>query len=121
MSNIYIILYFQKYKIGYRHSPLEFCDLSQYMYCLELVKNNVKYLLYGNISNYYQNINIDEKIHFSWVNSNRLCKKMGYELPYFKSRDELNDLIQILYRADTIPYLEAIFIGLFYNQYKVSS
>ena len=121
ISHIYITLHFETYTDGFRYTPLEFCHYFKYMYCLKFMKNNMEYIIYGNISNYYQNINIDEKIHFSWLNGNQLCKQMGYQLPYFVSRDELDDLIHILHGADSIPYIEAIFIGLSYNQHKVSS
>ena len=100
------------------HTVLIFCHLQSYMYCLKFYKNNVEYLVYGNIRNYL-NKPIDKNSHFSWLKSNKFCRKMGYGLPYFMSRDELNDLINFLHGGDKIPYLEAIFIGLRYKDDKV--
>ena len=45
---------------------------------------------------------------------------MGYELPYFMSRDELDDLIALLHGSGYIPLLEAIFVGLLYIEHKVN-
>ena len=119
LSHIHVAIHMQKYKHGFRYREMKFCYSLNYMHCLQIWKNNIEYIIYKNLSNYYPNTSIDQKMHFSWLHANRFCKRMGYELPHFMNRDELDDLIGALHGIFIIPYLEAIFIGLFKNEHKV--
>ena len=126
MSHIYVTSLLEKKSDGFKKEDLKFCHYhgnvhqKHYMYCRQFSKNNVEYLIFGNVSNFYPHKYIDKKIYYSWLNANTFCKRMGYELPYFMSRDELDDLIALLHGSGYIPLLEAIFVGLLYIEHKVN-
>ena len=126
MSHIYVTSLLEKKSDGFKNEDLKFCHYhgnvhqKHYMYCRQFSKNNVEYLIFGNVSNFYPHKYIDKKIYYSWLNANTFCKRMGYELPYFMSRDELDDLIALLHGSGYIPLLEAIFVGLLYIEHKVN-
>ena len=89
------------------------------LHCITVMGNNVNYLVYANVGAYYQNNWVKDNIHYSWLMANQLCQKNGVELLYFMSRSELDEFTSILRRTDTLPFLEAVFIGLIYNEFKV--
>ena len=121
MSQIYVTSHLEDYYNDFISRHLKFCHYqTQYMYCQLFRKNNLEYLVYGNVSNFYPHQHVDEKIYYSWLKGNRFCKRLGYELPYFMGGDELDDFISLLHGSGSIPYLEAVFVGLFDNNQKVS-
>ena len=89
------------------------------LYCTTVMGNNVNYLVYANVGAYYQNNWIKDNTHYSWLMANQLCQNNGVELLYFMSRSELDEFTSILRRTDVLPFLEAVFIGLIYNGFKV--
>ena len=115
MSHIYITSHLEEHKHMFIQRMLKSCHYQKYTYCLKFWKDNLEYIVYGNSSVYSSNGQIGQKIYFSWNQSNKLCKGNNYELPYFMKRDELDEFIRLLHGVHTIPYLEAIFIGLTYN------
>ena len=120
MSHIYITSHLEEHRHMFTSKILKFCHSQRYMYCLKFLTNNAEYIVYGNNSAYHSNVYIDQKIYFSWDKSNSFYKGIGYELPYFMKRDELDKFIRLLHGEDKIPYLEAIFIGLTHNDELVS-
>ena len=76
--------------------------------------------MYAYVAAYYKNNTIQEYSHYSWLMANEVCKNRGAELLYFMSRNELDEFISMLRQSDEMPFLEAIFIGLFHNGIKVS-
>ena len=121
MSHIYVTSCLEDYYNDFISRHFKFCHYqTQYMYCQPFRKNNLEYLVYGKVSNFYPHQHVYEKIYYSWLKGNRFCKRLGYELPYFMSRDELDDFKSLLHGSGSIPYLEAVFVGLFYNNQKVS-
>ena len=48
----------------------------------------------------------------SWNVAEKICSTLGGSLPYFTSREDLHDLINILKYTSYIPPMEGIFIGL---------
>ena len=121
VTHIYITSVLEKHiNYKYKYIMLDYCLSERHMYCSNFWIDNVEYMIYGNNSAYHPNMPIDQKIYFSWSDSNNFCRKMGSELLYFISRDELDDFISILHGTDKIPYLEAVFIGLIHNNKNVS-
>ena len=49
---------------------------------------------------------------YSWEETSQLCREAGGFLPFFTSRDDLQELLTLLKLSEDIPPLEAIFIGL---------
>ena len=58
-----------------------------------------------------------EKI--SWNDADQECRKMNAYLPYFTSRADLDKFITLIKFSFKLPIIEAIFIGLVYNETKV--
>ena len=49
---------------------------------------------------------------YSWQETSQLCREIGGFLPFFRSRDDLQEMLTLLKLSEDIPPLEAIFIGL---------
>ena len=56
IANIYIISYLQKHEpyFGYHIFP-DVCVDDKNMYCITIMGSNIKYLVYADVSAYYQN------------------------------------------------------------------
>ena len=81
-------------------------------------KSMITYLIAGNLKYYLVGGTTENKL--SWNKGYELCQHFGADLPSFMSRDELDELIALLLKSQTIPFLEAIFIGLRINDANVS-
>ena len=98
-------------------------------YCI-FTKASTSYWLFGNIPKFYEwkttGLGLfkpseeDSRIDTSWNDAASLCDSAGTHLPYFNSRDELFEFLQFLRQAVHMPPLEAIYIGLYYDQEQVS-
>ena len=66
------------------------------------------YFVIGDITDYYNH----QTAARSWNEAAQLCQKIKGYLPYFTSRNELNELIFLLRHSSNIPIMEGIFIGL---------
>ena len=55
----------------------------------------------------------------SWNDASQLCKKIGGYLPYFTSRQDLEDLFSLLMLSQDIPPIAYMYIGLKYNSNQV--
>ena len=80
--------------------------------------NMIKYLLIGNLNSYFNDIDYQHKL--SWAEASELCQQFDGDLPSFMSRDEMNEVIALLLKSQRIPFLEAIFIGLRFNENMLS-
>ena len=120
VSNIYITSRPQQepFRRGVRMSPL--CNVYRYIDCYEIFRSNMIFFVYSNISSYspYQPASKDP--NYSWTMANEFCKLIGSELLYFTKREELDDFTTMLLKIHSIPFLEAVFIGLRYNEQKVN-
>ena len=86
--------------------------------CLNLsaVKSNdyMHYVLFTKI------LERKKSILKSWEEASQICKETGGRLPYFTSREELEELIALLKLSRVIKPIEAMFIGLSFNTESVS-
>ena len=119
MANIYIIYYLQKQEPYFRHSTEMPHKCETNIYCTKIYGNNVEYLVYANVARYYPNNWIEYGTNYSWLMAYELCEKNELDLLYFMSRNELDEFTSVLRRADMLPLLEAVFIGLQFNERKV--
>ena len=87
------------------------------MSCLTVTIHMTNYFVIGNLK-YYLEGRTQKKI--SWNKAYGLCQKIDADLPSFMSRDELDELIALLLQSQSIPFLEAVFIGLRINDADVS-
>ena len=55
----------------------------------------------------------------SWNDASQLCKKIGGYLPYFTSRQDLEELFGVLMLSQDIPSIAYMYIGLKYNSNQV--
>ena len=76
-------------------------------------KDVLHYKIFSNNLNNMDNNFSQEKL--SWIEASNLCKDAGGLLPYFTSRQDLDDLILILKSSRHGFLLEGLFIGLVYN------
>ena len=107
-------------------AELPSCTQFGFMFCLKIVVYSgrhikTEYFVLGNISSYYRKSNTNQNKYYSWFDANTLCKEWDAELPYFMSMDELYYFTERLGEVVDLPLIEAIFIGLKYNQVKVIS
>ena len=56
----------------------------------------------------------------SWKEASQQCKEISGYLPYLTSRDDLKKLIAFFASSKQLPIIEGLFIGLKYEQSKVS-
>ena len=95
------------------------------------------YYLFGNIPYFYkpppnpntlaQKLNLvltsiyanDKLKTTSWNEASGVCRSVGSVLPYFTSRNEFVDFINLLKHTPHIPPLEAVFIGLTNVEHQV--
>ena len=56
----------------------------------------------------------------TWEEASSLCRLLGGHLPWFGSRESLNEILALLKLSQDIPTVEAIYIGLQFHQNKVS-
>ena len=62
----------------------------------------------------------DKRQSVSWNDAADMCSSVGAVLPYFTSREEMDELLHLLSHSPLIPPLEAVFIGLKYNRKEVN-
>ena len=125
IANMYVISYLQIHEPRFANtllSKVNCIDQNKilYLYCTVGLAKNINYFVYANVAANYQNNWIEQNTHYSWLVANEVCKTNGVELLYFMSRSELDEFTTILRRGDMLPFLEAVFIGLTYNGFKVS-
>ena len=115
LLNIYQISFLRPKSDGFTTQD-NMCKFESYIHCLKFFKKGVTYYVHGNFAGYYgKNVSI----YYSWLMASKFCRKRNMELPFFMSRNELDDFIRYVQRSDMIPWSEAIFIGLRYNENKV--
>ena len=110
LSNIYLTTLLKPKSDGFATQPNR-CKKQSYIHCLKFFKKGVIYYVHGNLTGYY----------YSWLMANEFCRNRHMELPFFLSRSELDDFTRYVQRSNLIPWSEAIFIGLRYNENKVCS
>ena len=77
------------------------------------IEKHTYYFVIGNISNY-------QKVTKSWNQAAKLCHKIGWYLPFFTSKDKLDEFISLLRYSPHVPPIEAIYVGVKNNVSKVS-
>ena len=93
----------------------------RYIDCFEIYHNNMIFFVYNNIASYFPDQPASEDPNYSWIMANKFCQQIGSELLYFTKREELDDFITMLLEIrHIITFLEAVFIGLRYNELKVN-
>ena len=60
------------------------------------------------------------KKQMTWEDANKMCRLIDGHLPWFGSRDRLNELMAFLKLSQYFPTLEAIYIGLRFHENDVS-
>ena len=64
----------------------------------------------------YMNLQFNIELYkLSWMEASNLCKDAGAMLPYFTSRQDLDQLIRLLKLSRDGFLLEGLFIGLVYS------
>ncbi len=53
----------------------------------------------------------------SWIDASRLCARVGGSLPYFTSRDEVEQLLALYKFVKLLPHTDTIYIGLKWKQH----
>ena len=119
MSTIYITSRPKQEAIRRRVAVPTFCRPYRYIDCYEIHRNNMIFFVYSNISGYSPDQPASDDPNYSWMMGNNFCKMIGSELLYFTTREELDDFTTLLLEIHHIPVLEAVFIGLRYNEIKV--
>ena len=113
MSHIYITS-FRTFRRQVPETSL-YCE-ERYIHCSEFIGNAVTYFAYGNYKAYYV---AEENTHYSWSMADESCRGKSMVLPFFVSRDELDEFIRSLQISYFILFPEAVFIGLKFNKTKV--
>ena len=79
------------------------------------------------IRNYHHNFYHPKKFNFNawskkinWEDASYLCGLLGGYLPWFESKDSLNELLSLIKLSNVIPTVEAIYIGLKFQENEVS-
>ena len=97
-----------------------FCNMFyRYMNCYDIYHNNMIFFVYSNISSYSSYQPASDDPNYSRRRASEFCKHIFYDLLYFTNREELDDFITMLLDIRDITFLEAVFIGLRYNELKV--
>ena len=96
------------------------CNVYRYIDCYKIYRNNMIFFVYSNISSYFPNQPATEDPNHSWMMANEFCKRIGSELLYFTQQEELDDFTTMLLEVRIFPFVEAVFIGLRYNELKVN-
>ena len=96
------------------------CNVYRYIDCYKIYRNNMIFFVYSNISSYFPNQPATEDPNHSWMMANEFCKRIGSELLYFTQQEELHDFTTMLLEVRIFPFVEAVFIGLRYNELKVN-
>ena len=96
------------------------CNVYRYIDCYKIYRNNMIFFVYSNISSYFPNQPASEDPNHSWMMANEFCKRIGSELLYFTQQEELDDFTTMLLEVRIFPFVEAVFIGLKYNELKVN-
>ena len=114
MSHIYITSFFTPIKYSGQMTYLP-CG-ARHIYCYAFLMKTSSYYAYGNYMSYYTD---KENTHYSWSMADEFCRDKSMVLPFFMSRDELDEFIRSLKLALTMRFTEAVFIGLRYDKTKV--
>ena len=96
------------------------CNYYKYIDCYEIKRNNMIFFVYSNISSYFPHQPATEDPNHSWKMANEFCQLIGADLLYFTQRAELDDFTTMLLEVHIFPFVEAVFIGLRYNELKVN-
>ena len=101
---------------------LNFQKPSHRIRCLQYTfprENNQQYATHYMIFSHefdHMNLQFNIELHkMSWMEASNLCKDAGAMLPYFTSRQDLDQLIRLLKLSRDGFLLEALFIGLVYS------
>ena len=119
VSNIYITSHPNQEPSRNSIIMSKWCKSYRFIDCYEIYDNNMIFFIYSNISSYFLDQPASEDPNYSWIMGNNFCKMSGSYLLYFKNREELDDFTAMLLEISKIPFLEAVFIGLRYNEIKV--
>ena len=96
------------------------CNVYRYIDCYKIYRNNMIFFVYSNISSYFPNQPATEDPNHSWMMANEFCQLIGADLLYFTQRAQLDDFTTMLLEVRIFPFVEAVFIGLRYNELKVN-
>ena len=94
-----------------------------HLFCLKATANsrsNKTYIIIGNIRPYYDENSLNNRQKISWNDASELCRRSGADLLSFLNRDDLDEFIAMVLKSAKIPFIEAVFIGLKYNETEVS-
>ena len=72
----------------------------------------VKYTIFNNIVQPNQSPDWNKQNLFSWNKASWLCERTGGSLPYFSSRESLDQLVAVMKLSEYFYQFEGIFIGL---------
>ena len=92
-------------------------------YCLVfrplLNKSKTTYYLFRDV--FYQESDriMTSPLRKTWIEALELCRTVGDFLPFFRSREELEELLMLIRLSPYLPTIDGIFIGLFFNTRKV--
>ena len=99
---------------------------TQWEQFLNLAYSNIYFLKVKNQKKDKLSYTVFATFHFyaqslSWNEASELCKKINATLPTFLDRGELETFTAMLKKADKLPFMSAVFIGLKYKTFMVSS
>ena len=114
-------------KIKFKPFSLE-CELLQHQSetCSTFITSNehkqTTYFIIGYIKYFYSKFYITKfrKTKKSWNEASDICEEIGAHLPYFNSKDDLDEFMDILKQPYNVPLVEMVFIGLHSLYRKVS-
>ena len=125
VSHFYITWFLESTKEHvFTFSPMIICT-GYYLYCQTVESNGrskIKYIIFGKVRPFFDSRSLysEKNNKYSWIGAYTTCLRFRADLPYFNSRNELDEFIAMLRKSARIPFIEAVFIGLSYNQLKVS-
>ena len=77
-----------------------------------LLRQNFASKIYINFAMYALSEKILDGELVNWIETSDMCRSLGGFLPYFTSKEDLDELIALSNLRKGIPPIEAIFIGL---------
>ena len=125
VTHFYVMWFLESTKEhAFTLSPMIICT-GYYLYCQEVAsdgRSKIKYMIFGKVRPFFQSTSsYSEKSNkYSWREADVTCRmRFSGDLPYFNNRNELDEFTAMLKKSARIPFIEAVFIGLIYNQLKV--
>ena len=82
-------------------------------------KSKITYYLFRDV--FYQESDriMTSPLRKTWIEALELCRTVGGFLPFFRSKEELEQLLMLIRLSPYLSTIDGIFIGLFFNTRKV--